>query len=199
MNSVCGCACHDVSVLSDSQADRKLMGITASSLQCCYFSEDVCVLRSIPKITSLNHQPPMMALFSLSFFFLLPCAGNIMCTSVCSTYNLLCFSIFLCCFSICFLGVSVRLYSVLGSYLYTKSLCSIGVAHDCYPPFSFWFVILSTYNETECTHARSSHPFTLWPTETWQGISSYDAFLQHHPISEAVEKDCCLFKKWIFL
>lgn len=32
-----GCACHDVSVLSDSQTDRKLMGIIATSLQSCYF------------------------------------------------------------------------------------------------------------------------------------------------------------------
>ncbi len=32
-----GCACHDVSVLSDSQTDRKLMGIIATSLQSYYF------------------------------------------------------------------------------------------------------------------------------------------------------------------
>lgn len=75
---LCMSWCVSIKWLTDRQ---KIDGNHCNFFAILLFSEHVCVLRNMPKITSSNHQPPMM----LFFFLSLPCAGNLTCVVVCSS------------------------------------------------------------------------------------------------------------------
>lgn len=80
---VCLCVCMSWCVSIKWLRDRqKIDGNHCIFFAILLFSEHVCVLRNMPKITSLNHQPPMMLFF---FSLSLPWAGNLMCVVVYSS------------------------------------------------------------------------------------------------------------------
>ena len=169
--------CVSIKWLTDRQ---KIDGNHCNFSAILLFSEHVCVLRNMPKITSSNHQPPMM----LFFFSLSPLCRkfNVRCCVL--LLKPLCVSLLLLCFAqdFCFLCVSdFSAYWWLFRNWAKHGYCALRIIgknpvslwmyliNDCFWRWSLnmtlRFVIVSTYNETNCAQARSRDAFTLCPTK----------------------------------